>query len=204
MPSQELPGLSLRSSMDLNLSTPRGTSAFIKVDTHVSHQLYSKVGKRVPLWLLEGLEMSGHGVLWFSMVLVVALWPSVPWNIRICAINLLFAMVLDIIAVGGCKPQVVADQYSFPSGHASRSILVAGMFLVCKDFLPLFIVVLMVLWGVATSTSRVLLGRHYLSDVLVGALLGIAVTTIMTVVRSSCSHRDSCCEGFVVHRKRLL
>lgn len=199
MPSQELPNLSLRSSLsDPNLATPRVTSPFIKLDTHVSHQLYSKLGKRIPLWLLEGLELSGHGVLWFAMVLIIALWPSVPWNIRICAINLEFAMILDLIAVGGCKllirrarphyaertykAHVVADQFSFPSGHASRSILVAGLFCVCTDFIPPFIVVLTVLWAIATSLSRVLLGRHYLSDVLVGALLGVAVTAVVTAV----------------------
>lgn len=201
MNSQELPNMSLRSSLsEVNLATPRATAPFIKLDTHVSHQLYSKVGKRVPMWLLEGLELTGHGVLWFVMVLVIALWPSVPWNIRICAINLEFAMVLDLIAVGGCKilvrrarpyyadrhykAHVVADQYSFPSGHASRSILVAGLFCVCKDFMPGFLCVLMALWGIATSTSRVLLGRHYLSDVVVGALVGVAVTAIMTAVRA--------------------
>ena len=154
----------------------------------------------MPVWLLEGLELSGHGVLWFVVVFVIAMWPSVPWNIRIVAINLEFAMVLDLIAVGGCKllvrrarphyaesrykAHVVADQYSFPSGHASRSMLVAGLFCVCKEFVPGFVVWLMVLWGVLTTMSRVLLGRHYLSDVMVGSLLGLAVTAIVTAVRA--------------------
>lgn len=154
----------------------------------------------MPVWLLEGLELSGHGVLWFVIVFIIAMLPSVPWNVRIVAINLEFAMVLDLIAVGGCKllvrrarphyaerhykAHVVADQYSFPSGHASRSILVAGLFCVCKDFMPGFVVWLVVLWGVLTSTSRVLLGRHYLSDVMVGALLGVAVTAMVTAVRA--------------------
>ncbi|CAN6273783.1 unnamed protein product [Urochloa humidicola] len=64
---------------------------------------------------------------------------------------------------------VAADHWSFPSGHSSRAFLVAA-FLAAGGFRPreaLF------LWAATTSASRVLLGRHYVLDVIAGALLGV-------------------------------
>jgi membrane-associated phospholipid phosphatase len=64
---------------------------------------------------------------------------------------------------------VAADHWSFPSGHSSRAFLVAS-FLAGGGFHPreaLF------LWATATSASRVLLGRHYVLDVVAGACLGV-------------------------------
>jgi presqualene diphosphate phosphatase len=65
---------------------------------------------------------------------------------------------------------VAADHWSFPSSHSSRVFLVAT-FLTGAGGLPhreaLF------LWAAATSASRVLLGRHYVLDVVAGACLGV-------------------------------
>ena len=41
---------------------------------------------------------------------------------------------------------------------------------------------LILAWGLLTSFSRVLLGRHYLGDVIAGVLLGVVITGLVTQV----------------------
>jgi len=66
------------------------------------------------------------------------------------------------------------DPYGFPSGHAFMAVVVYGGLLVTfdrpRDPLAVAGVATLV---VAISLSRVVLGVHYLGDVVVGALLGV-------------------------------
>ncbi len=62
------------------------------------------------------------------------------------------------------------DPHSFPSGHATRSFLIGMM----SIFLgPLWLAILLVIWAPLVALGRVAMGVHYLSDIVVGALLGI-------------------------------
>lgn len=63
---------------------------------------------------------------------------------------------------------VPLDQYAFPSGHTMHAV---AFTLALADLFPLSALVLAPL-AVLIATSRVVLGLHYPSDVLVGALLG--------------------------------
>ena len=86
-------------------------------------------------------------------------------------------------------PIVVITGYSFPSGHALTSVLVAGAALVLLDR-PARVraggLVRATLWllslgfVVAVGADRVLLGVHYLTDVLAGWAVGLA-TVLVTV-----------------------
>lgn len=60
------------------------------------------------------------------------------------------------------------DQFSFPSGHTLHAV---GFSVVLIHFLPA-IAVLVVPFAILVAVSRLVLGLHYPSDVLVGALLG--------------------------------
>lgn len=64
------------------------------------------------------------------------------------------------------------DPHSFPSGHAARAFLIAvlGTFLA-----PGWLALLLWLWAPLVAFSRVTMGVHYLSDVIVGAIVGIIV-----------------------------
>ncbi|TMW63396.1 hypothetical protein Poli38472_002337 [Pythium oligandrum] len=75
------------------------------------------------------------------------------------------------------------DQHSFPSGHATRVWCIVALFLdmssrqpeVIRSFFsisPTAMRVLIVLWALSISFSRIALGRHYPSDVLAGSLIG--------------------------------
>ena len=63
------------------------------------------------------------------------------------------------------------DQFSFPSGHTSAAFLFATITanLVPVMWIPLFLL------ASAVGFSRVMLGVHYPSDILVGALMGFGL-----------------------------
>lgn len=61
-----------------------------------------------------------------------------------------------------------SDRYSLPSGHTAAAFLMAT---VLAASLPLWAPLLFT-WAMLVGASRLLLGVHYLSDLVAGALLG--------------------------------
>ncbi len=138
------------------------------------------------------LELSGHGVPWFALCgLLLVLWVVTGDPLLYAySLNLLTLLVLDIVVVAPLKllfrrsrpasnqgpiPMSVSnvDVYSFPSGHASRCVAVAAYF--C--YVPPFHLRthLWYVWAGGVSLSRVLNGRHHISDVVAGMVAGLAV-----------------------------
>lgn len=79
-------------------------------------------------------------------------------------------------AFGGFQSLVVAaDRFSFPSGHTAAAFLLAtSLSLVYGGaFVGVFA------WASAVAFSRVALGVHYPGDTLAGALMGIAVASLV-------------------------
>jgi undecaprenyl-diphosphatase len=80
------------------------------------------------------------------------------------------------VAVGGPP---ACDVYSFPSGHAANAAALAVV--LSHEFPALtaaaFAVALLI------GTSRVLLGQHYLSDMVAGALMGLVAGAALVGVR---------------------
>lgn len=73
------------------------------------------------------------------------------------------------------------DRFSFPSGHATNAFALGSV--AALSFHALAPLAVLVAGSIALS--RVVLGRHYLSDVLVGSLLGTLAgsTAYLAVVR---------------------
>jgi undecaprenyl-diphosphatase len=66
------------------------------------------------------------------------------------------------------------DKFSFPSGHTITAFSVA----VClSEFYPVLLPALL-FCAISIAVSRILLGMHFLSDVVVGALLGTGLALI--------------------------
>jgi hypothetical protein len=70
------------------------------------------------------------------------------------------------------KPFGGADYHSFPSGHTMLSVATAWILARQVDFVPLKVVFYAL--PVITGASRVYVGAHWLSDILLGSALGIA------------------------------
>ena len=66
----------------------------------------------------------------------------------------------DVLSIG-------PDKYSFPSGHTSRAIFLLFYF-IHTSFFESIPVPIIVIWLCTVVASRVVLGRHYISDVIAG------------------------------------
>ncbi|XP_051951425.1 polyisoprenoid diphosphate/phosphate phosphohydrolase PLPP6-like [Xyrauchen texanus] len=136
--------------------------------------------------LMKLIEISGHGILWLAGA-AYCLYKSDSAAGQEVMLNLIMALVLDLVLVGVVKAVVrrrrpthnrmdmfatfSVDRYSFPSGHATRSAMCAR-FLLAHLVLAAPLRVLVLLWATVVGFSRVLLGRHNVTDVAFGFLMG--------------------------------
>ncbi|XP_068143476.1 polyisoprenoid diphosphate/phosphate phosphohydrolase PLPP6 [Drosophila tropicalis] len=140
------------------------------------------------------LEVSCDGIVWLSSwIAFIWLFNSEP--LFEMQLNMLVGLLLDIVVIALFKALVRRrrpvsdkdvltigpDKYSFPSGHASRSFLVLVFF--SKLYaLPFIVRVPMTAWAVTIAISRLILRRHYILDVLVGAVFGICEAYVIKFV----------------------
>jgi undecaprenyl-diphosphatase len=64
------------------------------------------------------------------------------------------------------------DPHSFPSGHATRAMLLGVLSL---GLAPTWLGVLLIIWGPLVGIARIAMGVHYVSDVLAGWFLGTVI-----------------------------
>lgn len=157
---------------------------------------YNPRYSRLPLMFLE---ISGHGVPWLVVpIITFVLTPTLSSLSSSLLLNFLVVTFIDLCTIALLKPLVrrsrptyntgigritvhAVDQFSFPSGHATRAALVFSFYLQARLFRPEalhkfiastpFLVAAFV-WAVVTPASRVALGRHYVLDVLGGVFIG--------------------------------
>jgi undecaprenyl-diphosphatase len=164
------------------------------------HRLMLRVnGWKPPRWMrlwMVAATRGGDGWLWYAMGMVIALAGG-PERFRalvaaVAAVSVGIALQLALKrACGRKRPCALAphcwttllppDKFSFPSGHTIIAFAVAlslGMFY--PELLPGLL-----FCAASVALSRILLGMHFLSDVLAGAVLGTALGYSATVMFSS-------------------
>ncbi|OZC09004.1 PAP2 family protein [Onchocerca flexuosa] len=139
------------------------------------------------------MEWSMHGALWLifsSFIFLVSMRYSFSLITRYELTVLILGLCVDLIIVGVVKGIVrrprppfdikdqlyeapLVDKFSFPSGHSSRGAMLS---ILCLKFcsLPHFIIPFVKLFPFVLGASRICIGRHYVSDVIMGLLLGYA------------------------------
>lgn len=151
------------------------------------HRLMRRVNRwRAPRWLrlwMMAATRGGDGWLWYAMGTVVALFGG-PERLEAlgaagAASGIGIAVFIKLKRAFGRKrpcalePHCWAtllppDQFSFPSGHTITAFAVT---VALGAFYPAMLVGLC-FCAVSVALSRILLGMHFLSDVIAGAAIG--------------------------------
>ncbi|GAB4398299.1 MAG: phosphatase PAP2 family protein [Anaerolineales bacterium] len=130
------------------------------------------------------LAHSGDSWFWLGALILVAAFGSTFW--RWWAVALALAILITAVIVLAVKFTVRrqrpagewgalyrnTDPHSFPSGHAARVFLLAALVFALG---PVWLAWILAIWAPLVALARVAMGVHYLSDVLVGALLGLVL-----------------------------
>lgn len=154
------------------------------------HRLMRRLNRwRAPRWIRLWMicaTRGGDGWLWYALAFAVALFGGEE---RIPALAASFAATGSGIALFlwlkkatrrrrpcALEPHCWAtllppDQFSFPSGH---TITAFAMSISLSLFYPVIFPVLL-FCAVSIAASRIILGMHFLSDVLAGSVIGSAL-----------------------------
>lgn len=152
---------------------------------------FNRVSRHTLLCLLfRGISRLGNGVFWYSLMAALLAadgWQAFPVVARMVAGGLLCLALYKwlkaktsrprpyqvYVAIAAAAPAL--DRFSFPSGHTLHAVCFAGI--ACHAYPQLA----QLLWPfvVLIAASRPILGLHYPSDVLAGALIGLGVAQLM-------------------------
>ena len=171
----------------LTIRTHRAVAHFLDWLEVRDHVVMRKVNRwRAPRWLrlwMVAATRGGDGWLWYGMALVVALYGGETREEALGSAALAAGAGIAVFlklkrSFGRKRPCAIEphcwttllppDQFSFPSGHTITAFAVA---LSIGAFYPAMRPGLL-FCAASVGVSRVLLGMHFLTDVLAGAVLG--------------------------------
>ena len=161
--------------------------AMLNFISHRDHRLMRRVNRWpaprwVRVWMLCATR-GGDGWLWYALGLVILLFGGDGRYLAVAAAALAAGTGIAIFlrlkkATGRKRPCAVEphcwadllppDQFSFPSGHTITAFAVAVSL---SRFYPDLAVGLL-FCAASIAASRIVLGMHFLSDVLAGAVIG--------------------------------
>ena len=162
--------------------------AIIALDRSLSKSLRLQPEKRW-LWTLSAFSAhSGDSWFWLVALFLIWLFSRHAWHVRsalmAAGILVLAVLVLAIkFTIRRSRPPGEwgaiyrnTDPHSFPSGHAARAALLAVLAL---GLGPTWFAILVLVWVPLVSIARIAMGLHYLSDVLAGLVLGVAIGMVI-------------------------
>ncbi|XP_048469364.1 inactive phospholipid phosphatase 7-like [Rhincodon typus] len=136
--------------------------------------------------IVKLIGVTGHGVPWIGGT-IFCLTKSNTTAGQEVIFNLLFALILDLLVVAAVQKMVkrkapsevspslldyiVMDVFAFPAGQASRAVMVTRFFF-NHLVLAVPLRILLVIWAGVIGVSRVMIGRHYVTDVFCGFFIG--------------------------------
>lgn len=135
----------------------------------------------------------GDGLFWYILIVTMPLWIGLddPRAGLLASLQMLVAAAFGVSLYKVLKHKLVRerpfigligiecampplDRYSFPSGHTLHAVLFT---MIAISHAPNLAFVLLP-FTLLIAASRVVLGLHYPSDVIVGALIGWAIAKI--------------------------
>jgi undecaprenyl-diphosphatase len=162
-------------------------------DLRWTQAIHRIAGWPVVVAILVVASRLANGVLWYTLMFTLPLAGGLTGTA--CAMQMGGVGVLNLALYRYLKPRVcrlrpfvtcpgvrartgVLDTYSFPSGHTLHAVSFATV-IAYHYPLAAFIVVP---YALIVAISRMVLGLHYPSDVVVGAALGVATAALVLLV----------------------
>lgn len=175
----------------------------VDVDVYAYHLLQSIRASSVDNVMIAITELGDAQVLLPVMLVTLAwfivhrLWLTAGYWLAAIGGAKVLAKVIKVV-LHRPRPGLFyggIEQFSFPSGHATMSVVVYGFlaFLLCRGARSglrktvVFVVVTLVAW---IALSRLYLGAHWLSDVLGGLAFGIAWIAALAIAYAYQSHEQ--------------
>jgi undecaprenyl-diphosphatase len=160
-------------------------------DDAISRRL--RIAEKPGLLRTLAAVLAHSGDSWFWLLGLLVLWLLGDSYWKNIALTLAVGIAVTAVLVMAVKFTIrrkrpegewggiyrTTDPHSFPSGHAARAFMLAVLAL---GIGPLWLGLLLVVWAPLVGLARVAMGVHYLSDVLAGMVVGVAMGGVLLLV----------------------
>lgn len=156
---------------------------------HLSHS------QHVALFF-KTISRLGDGPFWYVMLLSVWATQGLAYGLQILYLILagsVGTLIYKFLKHKTTRPrpyqvhQVIVlgerplDHFSFPSGHTLHAVMVT----IVLGYIQPVLLILMLPFTILIALSRMVLGLHYPSDVIVGAIIGASVASAVILLAPS-------------------
>jgi undecaprenyl-diphosphatase len=180
----------IMSRLQNRLSTSRWLQSINRCDLYMLLWFVHRRHRQLWIAFARALSRSGDGLLQVLLptLLLIVDRPTGTSVFLATALGFAFERPLYWVLKNGCQrrrpPEAIpsfnsvihaSDRFSFPSGHTCGAFLLAAIVTVHYPALA----VPMYLWATGVGLSRVILGVHFPTDILAGALLGSGIAWLI-------------------------
>jgi len=155
-----------------------------RVEVRLCHAFNRSSRHRWVHGIFATVSWLGNGIVWYALMLWLAIFEGRTGRLAaahmalVGAVGVLVYTVLKrrtvrerpfVVHAGIALGSVPLDRFSFPSGHTLSAVAFG---IVAVSYFPALVWILAP-FVVLIALSRIILGLHYPSDVIAGALLGL-------------------------------